>query len=538
MVNYYSNANDFLCSNIERVVVFSESLTKKETGLHLYGYCIDSTKIYKNQDITKSEFDDLLEQNIEVCGIFSAVKFDNKVIELVLDPLCQFNIFYYSNGQDFVLSSSLLAIREFLSIDSVCTSFLYDQIAYQSPMRGLTILKDVYYIQFDDLENSSDSRSEFQVLDSCISVKINRPKYDFYSRLTYNDLLDLYVKRLNKKAQIVATHFDCVHIQLTGGADSRLAFSSFSQYDNVECYVYGGGDSQNRLIFEEITRAKNVRSASSIRFVGQPLNNIARISKSLNDSNFFKFNNLNTCMNGVIDESKTYCKITGYYGANISGGVVLPPHNTSLNQRLNKIPEDLFTYHDYVSSFKFRHRNLRPASFNDRFYINNRGKSHYGAHSIADNKYVNAVDILYDYINILLVERCPYSDSDIDRNAITIDLICLNDKQLALFPYDNRRVPKYRYFDDIPLINCFDGYEFQTRDVNEFEVVRPVVDTEKFQFLDSGNSFMSNKQILNFCKVFDSAEKYGHLRYLCDEDGIQSNIFLYFLLSKIFLDLK
>tara|TARA_B110000908_G_scaffold125909_1_gene147655 strand:+ start:4804 stop:6273 length:1470 start_codon:yes stop_codon:yes gene_type:complete len=482
MLYYYSNSTDFLLTDISNNIILNESMIRKECETYLFGYCLSTEEYKNNENLSESSFTCQVDKNIDYSGVYVAVRFQDGKVQFVIDPLCQFNIFYFSDGLTFVMSSSINAIKDFLNLREVNSAFLYDQIAYQSPMRGLTILNKVFYIQFDDIAYKQKSRKEFDQIDNNKLLKIHRPKYSIYDNYSYGDLLDLYIERLNLRAKLVASIFDKVHVQLTGGADSRLTVSSFSGSDNVECYVYGNGASQSRLIFEEILRARSISPASSIRFVGQPLNCTPRIVKGLHDSNFLKLDNLNTYMNGSLCDNENYCKITGYYGANVCGGVVLPPPNTALNSRLSKVPEGLFTYHDYVDDFAKRNGELRPAAFNDRFYINNRGKGHYAAHSIADNKNVDSVDILYDFINLLLVEKCPYSDSEIDKNAISIDLIYKNDKQLALFPYDDRKVPKYRHFENIPLINCFDGFSFKHQKLQDFNVIRPNVNFDSYVF--------------------------------------------------------
>lgn len=532
---YYSSSNDFVISNVPVNISFSEGMVRHFHNVHLFGYFVGLGGYNRNESLSESSFESLVSHNVDFSGIYVAVKFNQGRVELVMDPLCQFNVFYFSDGINFIVSSSIKAMSDYLKLKDVNSNFLYDQMAYQSPMRGETILSNVFYIQFDDISYKQESREEFLKIDASEFFTIHRPNYRLYDELSYDGLLDLYVERLNSRAKLISLEFDKVHVQLTGGADSRLSVSSFVSFDNVECYVYGNGENQNRLIFEEILRARDISPVSEVRFVGQPLNSIPRILKGLNDSNFLKLNNLNTYMNGPLSNDDNYCKITGYYGANISGGVALPPYNTDLNSRLKKIPVGCFTYHDYVKSFTQRHGGLRPAAFNDMFYINNRAKSHYAAHSIADNKNISSIDVLYDFINLLLVEKCPYSDFEIDRNAITIDLIYKNDKQLALFPYDKRKIPRYREFDNIPLINCFDGFDFQNKNLDDFDVVRPVVNCDGFDSLCEEKSFMKVKDMFEVDKLKGLTSEYKELLHVVEQGDIQTDMFLYFILAKLYL---
>ncbi|HCG5122461.1 TPA: hypothetical protein NJ192_000221 [Vibrio parahaemolyticus] len=524
MSNYESNSSNLL------------GMKAKKSEVGLFGYCLSSDIYRKNQCLDLKDYISIKDNNIDFSGVYSAVNFEGGKAEIIIDPLCQFNLFYFSNGERFILSSSIDAIRKYLGIKEVNKEYLYDQIAYQSPMRGLTILKEVYYIQYDDVAYNHKSRSQFIDIDTSDLIKIHRPDYSKYDELSYSELINLYLSRLNARAEVICSVFDKVHVQLTGGADSRLALSSFKSNENIECYVYGNGENQNRLIFQEILSARNVSPVSKINFVGQPLNNPSRIIKGLVDSNFLKSNNLNTYMNGPLDSSENYCKITGYYGANVCGGVVLPPKDTKTNARIKMVPESLFTYHHYVEGFLERNSDLRASAFNDLFYINNRGKGHYAAHSIADNKNVSSIDILYDYINLILVKKCPYSDWEIDKNAISIDLIYGNDKQLALFPYDSRKIPKYKFFDNIPLINCFDGYTFPSKELKDFEFNMPRVDTSMYNLLNIREGFLSIKEMFNIAEIKELAGKYKGLDYLVEQNDIQANIFLYFILGELYLN--
>jgi hypothetical protein len=214
----------------------------------------------------------------------------------------------------------------------------------------------------------------------------------------------------------------------------------------------------------------------------------------------------------------------------------LPPADTKKNERLKSYESELFDYHDYVEQFKSRHRFRRRTSFNDYFYINNRGKGHYAAHSLADNRNVASIDILYDYINILLVEKCPYTDFEIDKNAISIDLIYEFDSQLALFPYDSRKIPNFKEFSETPIINCFDGYEFPSQDLPDFNIKRPSIKLNEniIDFVEDLN--IKGYGFAQTTRFKEEVEKFPMFISAVDSAGAQSDIIRYYILAKLFLE--
>jgi len=534
LTNLYIDNGDFVFSNI----INSSFSCNEDIYYFLFGYCLVNDLYKHNESLTKEEFDLICENNISCSGVFAAIKVHKGNLTLVLDPLCQFNIFYHVNHAEktFVISSNILLVKKFIPKWKLSESYFFDQVAYQSPMRGKTILDYVYYIQFDDLKFDDPWNQEFEYLDSMPMVEIVRPKYSTFDDLDYDELKQAYVENLKARSKTIATKFDEVHVQLTGGADSRLAFAALTSIRDISSYVYGDGKSQNRLIFEHLLAARKQKSVTEIEFVGQPLNTAERIIKGLIDSNFMKLNTLNTYMNAEIESKQEKCKITGYYGANVCGGVVLPPSDIKKNQRLKSYEPELFDYHDYVEHFKSRHGFRRRTSFNDYFYINNRGKGHYAAHSLADNRNISSIDILYDYINILLVEKCPYTDFEIDKNAISIDLIYEFDKQLALFPYDSRKIPKFKEFPETPLINCFDGYEFSSQDLPDFDIKRPTltINQKIIDFVDNSN--IKGYDFAQSTRFKEEVERFPMFIPVVNTVGAQSDIIRYYILAKLFLE--
>jgi hypothetical protein len=506
----------------------------------IYGYCFLENSVQKNCLISEDQYDYIVKNRSIVSGIFILIGSINNRVEITFDPLVQYPCFYYISGNIITISNSILAIAKLHSLNEFDDRYLFDSIAYQSPLRGLTILKDIFVIQHDDLNNDRADVSYFKPMFPLVidGLKVFVPDKDFYSNLSYNDLLNLYIDRLSLRSKIISDTYSEVHLQLTGGADSRLALSSLLKYKNLYCYVYGDGFSQNRLIFDMLVSYYGLKVVNNIIFCGASLNSSSLIIKGGVDSNFRKLNNLDTYMNSNEFLYPDKCKITGYYGANVSGGVPGPPDDPMNNSRTKFVPSQYYDYHDYLYFMKYKYSSLRPAAFDDIFYINNRGQSHYSCHSIADNLKCNSFDILYDPINLELVKKCPYSDTFIARNAISVDLTYINSKKLALFPYDSRSIPRFRDFDDIPVVNCFDGLLFRDNpDVKSIPVERPIVNSLPFDLLDKSAGYVSVNDMLKY-KEFDYIfEKYDFLNCLRNDNNVTSSILLNYILGVVAIKL-
>lgn len=541
MTKLFINEKDFLISNFDISDAVSDRIYKYwncyDSITHIFGYGFLDNNHKQYEKLSQDEFKWLKCNNIDASGIFCALNYHKGKVEICIDPLCQFNIFYYMVGDNFTISSSIEMIRDVHNIREIDDDFLFDQIAYLSIMRSKTILKDVSFLQFDDLYYQE--KKEVNYLLKYQNIEFVIPNYHKYDQLSYESLLMLYNQRLANRAKIITNKFDEIECQLTGGADSRLALSAFLDIgkEKLRCHVIGDGHSQDRLIFEELLSALNVKPVDKMRVLGRNPSNSASWFKTLGGVNYLKLNNNSLCMNGTINLDYSICKITGYYGVNVSGGVGFPPKNTENNDRIKNIPSACFTYHDYVSDFRDRHKSIREAALNDRFYINNRGKSHYAAHSIVDNKYISSIDILYDFINLLLVEKCPYKDIDINKCAISVDLIYLKYPQLAMFPYNNRKIPKYRWFENIPLINCFDGYTFKYKELDSLPAELPKVDANSTDYLHAKNTVESLSTLFEHNLIKSEVKKYPELDYLTKQYNIESYTFLFFLLGKLRMNL-
>jgi hypothetical protein len=354
--------------------------------------------------------------------------------------------------------------------------------------------------------------------------------------MDYESLKKLYVQTLKKKANILSNTYEKIYIQLTGGCDSRLVASILMEYDNIFCYCYGDGTRQDRLVSEYIINEYNLKKPENIPFAGNHINNSSRIFKSLLESNFYKFNALNTYTDNHIN--KNICKVTGYYGANVSGSVQLPcENNFKFKFKNSNIDINYFTHFDYVKMFKNEYMNIGECNRRDIFYVNNRGLSHYSCHSICDNKHSNSFDILYDPINLELVKKCPYSTNDIDKNAITVDLIYSVNQNLALLPYNDRIIPRYNTFKNIPDFNCFERNIFADNlNVTNFNFVRPHTDFLPFDFLNKTDISVDFTDIIKYAELTEFKLKYEYLfeQNIMTNQSMLTNL-TFFIISMYYL---
>lgn len=389
--------------------------------------------------------------------------------------------------------------------------YIKDNIIFENPLCGHTLLKDVYFLQYDDIYNQTFSKK----LKKIIPMKYENftfleMKNNIYNDLKYEELIDIYIRRLKHNAKIISSNYDEIYISLTGGADSRLVTSLFMEYDNVYHYCYGNGTNQNRLVSEYIIEKFNLKSKKDIPIVGNKINYLKDILKCIEETSCQK-SYLNLYINGKIN--KKICNLTGYYGANVSGGT--QSKYMDINYTPHFLKSDFYknnyNYFKYYDLFKNQYKHLRNANRADLFYLNNRGVSHFACHTIIDNNYGNSFDILVDPINIQLIKKCPFSDYHIDRCVVSVDIIYKINKDLALIPYDNRVIPKYRNFKNIPIFNCFDKHIFhENPDIKDFNYIRPIPNQKYFGLFENENEYDLTK-ILNCKEISKLKTKYSYL---------------------------
>ena len=496
----FKKNNEFIISNKLKDGI-------KNNIIYLFGYCFTEENIIKNREITIDEYKYIKNNRNILSGIFFVICKTESKIEVIIDPLCQYNVYYYINDNELTISNNLFKIAKLHDLKVINEDYIKDIILTEYPLCGNTLVKDIHFLQYDDIYNPTFSEKFKKIIpmeyDNFTFLEM---KTCIYDNIEYDKLIDIYIKRLKKRAKLVSKNFDEVYISLTGGADSRLVTSAFLEYDNIYHYCYGNVTRQDRLVSEYIIKKLNLNSKQDVHIVGNKTNRLKNILKCIEETSCQK-PYLNLYINGKID--KKICNVTGYYG-------VHTPHTyRAFVKKFNNphfLKSDFYKNNcKYNDLFKNEYKYLRNANRADLFYTNNRGLSHYASHSIIDNNYGNSFDILIDPINIELVKKCQYCDNYIDRCVLSVDIIYKINKELALIPYDNRIIPKYRNFNDIPDFNCFEKHIFDVKpDFKDFNYIRPKPD-EKYFGLFENEDESDLKKILEFKELSEIKEKHSFL---------------------------
>jgi hypothetical protein len=541
--NYYFNENYFLISNDINTGIKMPS--NRQDKYYIFGYCFTDDDILKNQELTLTQFEYIKTNHSKLSGVFVCVGVTDGEIDLMIDPLVQQPVFYFYKD-DILTISNKLSILSSLYYDGPSYQYLFDSLIYEAPLRGLTPVENLKMIQFDDLQK--DSRFQSQTANLIIH------KTDLLLRkdLAYEDALNILAHNINQRAKIISDKYKYIECQLSGGLDCRIVASAFLNYDHVKYYSFGS-DSQDRLCFEELSKKFDLPQISNIKYFGEGVVNAAYRMKMTDDLNGLKLHTYGGYMNygSAVDDSG--CKLTGYFGEYIGGHKVpsacISPIDGSLVKasHVMQLPEYAYGYcDDYSLEFwKYHSKPDRYGSskraINQLFYMNNRGASHFGMHSAADNVNDNSFNILYDPIALTLSEVSPYSDHENKEGATCIDLICkLGGEAFALYPYEGRKIPKYRDFNQVPDFNCFEKHIFEYREVNVVQrekLIHPSV--AEYDLLGDSGSVTSNVDILKRSDFDAFFTEHGGFLYLREQQSTwalkqHQEILCNFLLANMF----
>ncbi|WP_341938840.1 hypothetical protein [Marinimicrobium sp. C2-29] len=495
-------------------------LNELEDQYFLYGHCFTDSDILKDQALTRSEFEYIRDNHDELSGLFVCVGVVDGNVELLVDPLVQYPVFYVENDGAFAISNKLSELsRDYY--DKPNMKYLFDSLIYRAPLRGLTPVNSIKMIQFDDLQEGSHFKGDYGAL------KIYKTNLLFRKGISYEEALSTLADKIRNRASIIAKKFDYIECQLSGGLDCRMVASAFLDYDHVRYYSFGT-DSQDRLCFESLSKKFNLKKADKIKFYGSGTHTAAYRVKMLDDLNGLKLHTYGGYMNYGQPVAPNGCRLTGYFGeyighklpsANISpadGSIVDAPHIDFLPKEAIKVAEEYSRpFWKYYSTPDRCGKSSR--AINQLFYLNNRGPSHFGMNSVADNLHDSSFNVLYDPMAITVSELSGYSDYENKEGATCLDLICkLGGVEFALFPYENRRIPYYRNFDYVPEVNCFEKNVFDVQDVEAFKKERHAMPSlSGFDILRDSRKPTSSVEILNdssFDDFFDAYPKLSHLR--------------------------
>ncbi|NYS60323.1 hypothetical protein [Vreelandella salicampi] len=505
MFKSYLNQKDFLITNDWRAEKPEKNLENKYI---IYGHCFTDDGILKNRYISKTEFDYIKRNHWKLSGLFVCIGLQDGIIDVLIDPLVQYPVFYVEQNGIFALSNKLSNLSK-LYYDKYNIDYLFDSLIYEAPLRGMTPVKSVKMLQFDNLQIGS----QFQ--NSRPGLTIHKTNILSRKDLDYSEALETLADNIKKRAKIISESFEYIECQLSGGLDCRIVAAAFKNYDNIFYYSFGL-DSQDRLCFEDLADKFGLRKTSKIRFFGSGIRNAAYRIKMIDDLNGIKLHTYGGYMNYDEPIDIKGCKLSGYFGEYIGhklpsayispedGSIIKFPHIDALPERAYKVANEysmpFWTYNLECGRYKTSKR-----AVNQLFYLNNRGPSHFGMHSAADNVHDSSFNILYDPVAITVSEQSPYSDLENKEGATCVDLICsIAGLDFGLFPYEGRRIPRYREFDWVPEINCFDGYSFSARKVEQIQREHSIApDLSHWDALGDSDKTSTSAEILNN-KLFDT----------------------------------
>lgn len=489
----------------------SEGFNKKNLDISLtkdlfFGYCFHNDRLFHSEISQSPNLSELLGNYSYNCGVFSAVLVEDNKVSIFTDPLGQYPVFYYINNNEFIISNSFFDIGEILKdeikINEECMS---DYISYQSALNQETLIKGVKRLTIGEkiiLERNCYDGYNAKLVSE--PVKILPFKYD--------DLLDLCVSRFRLRAKaLLQDHSPVVH--LSGGVDSRLTYAALaSQGYNGPVFSFGNGESQDRLIYEELCKKFNL-TKGAIQWFNKNVNSTHSFLDVIKAFNGLKTNNFSNWSEAT---DFRYCEVTGYF----SGGLLKGYGNIG-----SSVDTHNFTYAIQSSGFDrviFDISNERIIKekkslmkeygnellVNQLMYLRNRSSAHFGCHSMVNNQSFLSIDLLYDPVLMSLTQASEYSTDEISQSSVGIDLIrALAGDDLAFFPYDNRVIKMTDRWKDIKQnqLNCFTKMQFPHRDLGAMEVKRvfqsqycdypienyPLNKIEDFNFLEEVTDFFN-----------------------------------------------
>jgi hypothetical protein len=467
--------------NEETFVVASEfyrnKLQEMNDSLHsfradiFFGYCFqDGLCHYKLQ---VPDVGALLDSYDENCGVFAAVKQSSMSTVIFSDSLGQYPIFYYHEGDDFVVSNNFWIVTQLCSDGTINTECAYDYVTYESPLLGETLAPSIYRMRtFETIEISD----RFRLIQSACPEFDNKP---------YEVLLQEAATRMKERvAAVLAVGAPVVH--LSGGVDSRLAFSSFAACGYTgPVFSFGDGDSQDRLVHERLVEEFGL-SQGVIKWFKDGESG-ADFMKAILAFNAMKSNSLSNWGEGFDPE---YMEVTGFFSEGLLKGFgkyrnstgALAPFRSAKEKSCFGDPvfdhtaSRMQVDFDHIESllgrrrFSLFRRSPRKRLVNALFYLYNRAASHFGMHSAVSNRKFRSIDIIYDPKLLGLMNRCKHTDKQVKQGSICIDLIRkLHSDKLAFLPYDRRVIQPYdRITKDVRNsgeITCFVEAKFAPRNL-------------------------------------------------------------------------
>lgn len=227
----------------------------------VFGYVFCKNKIFKNEKISLEDYQ-YLKDNLSYCsGLFLIIYSDREHSEVIVDPLCQYPIFYKFKQKEFIISTDLYAINNVIKCNTFDTEFLFDYLVTQSPLRNKSILKEVSSLSLNDFTRFSNEARKFGVEFIHYSQAINNDN-------SFKDSLEIFKNNLNDKISLLSQNIQDFYLSLTGGLDSRIVFSALLnniEKERIHTFSFGDGTSQDKLISLILSRYNNSNSLRNKR---------------------------------------------------------------------------------------------------------------------------------------------------------------------------------------------------------------------------------------------------------------------------------
>lgn len=348
-VNIYNNS-DYFVILIGKNKEFDNSLLNLQLSKNkniLYGYVFtDNSLLNKLSKISNEDLLYLKKNHNTLSGVYCCLGIHKDSVEIILDPLLQYNIFYYIGKESITISNNIFylwyANRKHLNINY---NFLFDTIATYNPQGQSTFFADVHTLCIDDIINDKNGLLKIK----CVKFFCD---YRFDYTTNFTELKNIYAKRLCSRAKILHDNFDEIHMALTGGADSRLALAALMKYGKCKLYTYTLGDERrtDKIIADIICSRYKIKREKYMQYFG-PSSCLKNYIKWLFDSSALKLYQRSHTIDSNSFLHSNVCHVTGYYGVNISNGVIIPEYRPVCLKYFD-VPKKYFTYFDYISDFK------------------------------------------------------------------------------------------------------------------------------------------------------------------------------------------
>lgn len=473
MISFFKKENYFIIASVK----FMEEIYSEPIQDFFLGYCFYDNKLFHQgkHKPTSKDLKCLLDSYSYNCGVFSAIYKDTEQqIKVFTDPLGQYPVFYYINNSEFIISNDIWEIGKLLKKElKFNEDCMADYVTYQSALNQDTLIKGVKRLTVN----------EKIILEKNIyggySINIERNKIDILP-FKYEELLDLAVSRFKQRSSAILED-NCPVVHLSGGVDSRLAYAALStQGYKGPVFSFGGGGSQDRLIYEQLCDTFSL-TQGSIKWFNKNISTVYDFLDAVKAFNGLKTNNFS---NWGSCQDYDYCEVTGYFSGGLLkgyGDINLPISTSNFNyaKKVSGFDESLFNMTDIRlrSEKKSLLEELdNKLLANQLLYLRNRSSAHFGAHSMVSNQRFLSIDLLYDPLLLSLTNASPYSYDEISQSSVAIDLIrSLAGDKLAFFPYDNRVIKMTNRWklSNLEAINCFKKITFpENPELNAISVQR------------------------------------------------------------------